>query len=62
MFEIYCPAHEARVLLDTSRIEGLRTTPDGPVVDWRCWCGERGSLLRGHDARQPRPLGPATAA
>jgi hypothetical protein len=46
MFEIYCPDHGSHVLLDHSRIEALRTTPQGPVLDWRCWCGARGSLGR----------------
>ena len=47
MFEIFCPSHGSRVLLDHSRIDALRTTPEGPVLDWRCWCGERGSLVGG---------------
>ncbi|HEY8524403.1 MAG TPA: hypothetical protein VIL48_05540 [Acidimicrobiales bacterium] len=47
MFEVYCPAHRSRVLLAASRIESLRNTPDGPILDWRCWCGARGSLVRG---------------
>jgi hypothetical protein len=46
VFEIYCPGHRSRVLLDTSRIEAIHNTGAGPVVDWRCWCGSRGSLLR----------------
>jgi hypothetical protein len=53
MFEIFCRSHGSRVLLDHSRIEALRTTPDGPVLDWRCWCGERGSLVRGRQAPVP---------
>jgi hypothetical protein len=47
MFEIFCPTHSSRVLLDSSRIERFRNTSAGPVVDWRCWCGTRGSLARG---------------
>jgi hypothetical protein len=50
MFEVYCPSHGSRVLLDSSRIVRLRATRRGPVVEWRCWCGARGSLVRGHDA------------
>lgn len=54
MFAVDCPAHGTRVLLDTSRIEAQRNTRDGPVIDWRCWCGARGRLVRGFHS-QPRP-------
>jgi hypothetical protein len=47
MFRIHCHIHRSDVLLDSSRIETLRTTPSGPVLDWRCWCGARGSLIGG---------------
>jgi hypothetical protein len=53
MFEVFCHAHGSRVLLDSSRIESVRNTPQGPVLDWRCWCGEHGSLVRG---AHPRPV------
>ena len=61
MFEVHCQAHGSRVLLDSSRIESVRNTPEGPVLDWRCWCGERGSLVRGTTAR-PVTSAPAHAA
>ena len=51
MFEVHCTSHGSRVLLDSSRIESVRNTPEGPVLDWRCWCGERGSLVRGATRR-----------
>jgi hypothetical protein len=44
MLEIYCPTHRSRVLLSTARIRAVRTTANGPVIDWHCWCGTRGSL------------------
>ena len=47
MFAVHCHGHGSRVLLDTSRIEAIRNTPGGPVVDWRCWCGARGHLSHG---------------
>jgi hypothetical protein len=47
MVEIYCPTHRSRVLLSASRIEAIRNTGDGPILDWRCWCGTRGSLVHG---------------
>jgi hypothetical protein len=60
MFDVYCPEHGAPVLLDASRIEAIRNTPHGPVVDWRCWCGARGSrrgrtasLMPRRDAASP---------
>lgn len=54
MFAVDCPRHGTRVLLDYSRIEAQTNTADGPVVDWRCWCGARGRLVRGFHTR-PRP-------
>jgi hypothetical protein len=56
MFEIYCPGHRAQVLLDTSRIEAMHNTAEGPQIAWRCWCGTRGSL-RGGTASAPRRRG-----
>lgn len=58
MFAIYCHIHESRVLLDSSRIEGMRQSAEGPVLDWRCWCGARGSLIAGQRsvARPPDPV------
>ena len=47
MFEVHCHIHESRVLLDWSRVESMRNTADGPVIDWHCWCGARGSLIAG---------------
>ena len=51
MFAVDCPTHGTRVLLDYSRIEAQRNTAEGPVVDWRCWCGARGQLVRGFHTR-----------
>ena len=47
LFEVYCSGHGTWVLLDVSRIEAIRNTRDGPVADWHCWCGTKGSVLRG---------------
>ena len=47
MIAIHCHVHESRVLLAWSCIEAMRTTGEGPVLDWRCWCGARGSLIAG---------------
>lgn len=58
MFAIHCHIHESRVLLDSSRIEGMRQSAEGPVLDWRCWCGARGSLIAGQRsvARPTEPV------
>jgi hypothetical protein len=58
MFEVHCHVHESRVLLDWSRVESLRNTDDGPVIDWHCWCDARGSLIAGarSEPRIDRPV------
>jgi len=48
MFQVFCPDHHSRVLLSTGRIEAVRNTADGVLVEWRCWCGHRGRSIRGH--------------
>jgi hypothetical protein len=62
MFDVYCPGHRAHVLLDTSRIEAIRNTAEGPMVNWRCWCGTRGSLLGGTASLSPRRDGASSAS
>ena len=47
MIAIDCHVHGSRVLLDWSRIEGTHDSPEGPVLDWQCWCGARGRLIAG---------------
>ena len=47
MIAIDCHVHGSRVLLDWSRIEGAHDSPEGPVLDWHCWCGARGRLVAG---------------
>ncbi len=58
MIAVDCHVHETRVLLDWSRVEAMRDSPEGPVVDWNCWCGARGSLIAGKYSR-PRDIEPA---
>jgi len=43
MFAIYCPTHHSTVLLGPRRIEALRNTPEGVVIEWRCYCGTGGT-------------------
>jgi hypothetical protein len=33
VFEVYCSGHGTWVLLDASRIEAIRNTGDGPVIE-----------------------------
>jgi hypothetical protein len=47
MIAIDCHVHDSRVLLDWSRVEAMRNTDEGPVIDWHCWCGGRGRLIAG---------------
>ena len=55
MIAIDCHVHGSRVLLDWSRIEGTHDSPEGPVLDWHCWCGARGRLIAGARS-EPREL------
>ncbi len=55
MFAIDCHIHESRVLLDWSRVEGVHDSPEGPVLDWHCWCGARGRLIAG-ERSEPREV------
>ena len=55
MFAIDCHIHESRVLLDWSRVEGVHDGPEGPVLDWHCWCGARGRLIAGRRS-EPREV------
>jgi hypothetical protein len=57
MFVVDCQIHGGRVLLDWSRIEGMRDSDEGPVLDWRCWCGACGSLIAGVRS-EPRAVDP----
>lgn len=54
MFEVYCPTHQSRVLLSSSCIEALHNTPDGIVLEWRCWCGDRGTRAADGSCRSTR--------
>ena len=47
MFAIDCHVHGCRVLIDWSCVEHVHDGTDGPVIDWRCWCGARGRLIGG---------------
>ena len=42
MFAIFCPRHEARVLLSAASILALHTTARGLMIRYRCTCGHEG--------------------
>jgi hypothetical protein len=56
MFAVHCHAHGSDVLLGWSRVEAVRNTAEGPVIDWHCWCGARGSKVGGTST--PRSFDP----
>jgi hypothetical protein len=60
MFEVFCPSHQARVLLSTGRIEAVRNTPRGVIVEWKCWCGHQGRSLDGRTLVEAEPMSEAS--
>jgi hypothetical protein len=60
MFEVFCPSHQTRVLLGTGRIEAMRNTAEGVIVEWHCWCGHRGRSLGGRTLLDAAPLSEAS--
>jgi hypothetical protein len=61
MFAVHCHVHDSEVLLDWSRVEAVRLTDEGPAIEWRCWCGARGSLIAGARS-EPRDIEPEVTA
>ena len=57
MFQVHCHVHESAVLLDWSHVEAVHDSAEGPVLDWRCWCGARGRLIAGTRS-EPRTIEP----
>jgi hypothetical protein len=43
---VHCPRHDSPVLLTRRNTIGFWNGPDGPVLRWRCRCGQEGSLDR----------------
>jgi hypothetical protein len=56
MFDVYCPRHQARILLGPRSIQVLRNTPDGTVLHWRCRCGATGVEPFGAAPLHARPV------
>jgi len=56
MFSVRCEGHGAEVLLTDQHIEAVTHGEDGIVVNWKCYCGHRGSFVTGRGRRSPRSL------
>lgn len=48
MFDVYCPQHGSRVLLDLTSIDSIVHTTLGLDVHYRCYCGHEGVWTTGH--------------
>ena len=46
MFSVHCARHGSEVLLGARNVFGFTDTDDGPVIAWRCDCGQVGLLGR----------------
>ena len=44
MFSVHCPRHGSPVLLTRRNTIGFSNGPNGPVLRWRCECGQEGTL------------------
>ena len=55
MFDVFCPGHQARILLGSRSIDALVNTDDGIDLHWTCRCGTRGVLRTGRGATHPAP-------
>lgn len=44
MFSVFCPTHDARVLMTRRNALSFWNSDDGPVIRWRCNCGHEGLL------------------
>jgi hypothetical protein len=46
MFSVQCARHGSEVLLGARNVFGFTNTDEGPVIAWRCDCGQVGLLGR----------------
>jgi hypothetical protein len=46
MFTVYCKRHASNVLLDSGNIVDVTNSTRGIVVNWECYCGHHGALVR----------------
>lgn len=50
MFTVFCPRHDADVLIWPSMIDGVRNTSAGIEVAYHCTCGHSGTWVTGRGA------------
>jgi hypothetical protein len=62
MFTVFCPRHQARVLLGSRAIDDIANTPEGVVVHWRCRCGATGTVATGRPSAVADHAQPAASA
>ncbi|WP_040492123.1 hypothetical protein [Ilumatobacter nonamiensis] len=46
MFSAFCPTHDSTILMTRRNVIGFANTEHGPVLQWRCNCGQEGVLGR----------------
>lgn len=44
MFSVFCPTHDARVLMTRRNAVSFWNGPNGSVIRWKCGCGHEGFL------------------
>jgi hypothetical protein len=54
MFSAFCPTHDTRVLMTRRNIVDFWNGDDGPVIRWRCTCGQEGFIDHRGDRPDPR--------
>ncbi len=47
MFSVFCPHHQAEVLLGYRGIKRVENDDDGILVHWTCYCGYHGRTRTG---------------
>ena len=63
MFSVQCARHGSEVLLGARNVFGFTDTDDGPVIAWRCDCGQVGLLgrLGEHEVHELQPAAQVAA-
>lgn len=53
MFSVFCPTHDATVLLTRRNAISFSNGERGAVIRWRCNCGHEGTLDRDGSHAEP---------
>ena len=46
MFAPFCPTHDTTVLMTRRNVLSFWNGPEGPVIHWKCNCGQEGFMDR----------------